>query len=418
MMRLLRRAAFGCAVLLLGLAWLVFSTEPLVTAVSLPSPWDMARARMLLAQHDPRAVQKPIERVLMLTQRDLDLLANYVGQRGQATVATAITPGVLIVRASRPIWGGALYLNVEADFIAGRSLLQARRVQIGGLPLPAGLVQSLLERELRLAFGEFDVLAVAQKHLRELRLDSGSLMLRYQVSEQLVQQLRRGNLVLPPADVLFAYHERLGQVVAAGDTAAPLRAVDLLRDLFQLAAQRATTGTARIENRAALIVLGAYLDDRGLAGFVPEARSWQPLRRRRVELAGRTDFPQHFVTSAAIAAEAGERLADALGIYKEIADTNFGSGFSFTDLAVDRAGAKFGTIAVASESSARALQARIAAGVEEQDLLPVVADLPEFLKADEFRARFQAVDSAPYRAQMAEIDRRVGATALYRALVP
>ena len=46
----------------------------------------------------------------------------------------------------------------------------------------------------------------------------------------------------------------------------------------------------------------------------------------------RDDFPKHFIISAALAAHAGTPLSDAVGVYKEIADSRGGSGFSFGTL--------------------------------------------------------------------------------------
>ena len=49
------------------------------------------------------------------------------------------------------------------------------------------------------------------------------------------------------------------------------------------------------------------------------------------------------------------RLSDVIGLYKEIEDSRGGSGFSFNDIAADRAGTRFGEKAVASEDSARGI---------------------------------------------------------------
>jgi hypothetical protein len=128
-----------------------------------------------------------------------------------------------------------------------------------------------------------------------------------------------------------------------------------------------------------------------------------------VTLSGRGDFPKHFIVSAALAAYAGEPLADAIGVYKEVADSRGGSGFSFNDIAADRAGSRFGTLAAASPASARKLQDRLGAQVRESDIMPATYDLPEFMPEPEFLRRFGGVDAPAYRQMMAEIERRVDA---------
>ena len=128
---------------------------------------------------------------------------------------------------------------------------------------------------------------------------------------------------------------------------------------------------------------------------------------QNITLDGRDDFAKHFMVSAAIAAYADTALADAIGLYKEIDDSRYGSGFSFNDIAADRAGTKFGEKAVANEDSAKELQRQLVLGVEDRDLMPKWKDLPEFLSEAEFKRRFNEVDSPAYRAMMQKIEQRV-----------
>ncbi|HMA80896.1 MAG TPA: hypothetical protein VKR81_08390, partial [Candidatus Binatia bacterium] len=142
------------------------------------------------------------------------------------------------------------------------------------------------------------------------------------------------------------------------------------------------------------------------------AKNWPRPAQHRVLLNGRDDFPKHFIVSAALAAKAGAPLADAVGVYKELADARGGSGFSFNDIAADRAGTRFGEYA-ADPASARRLQHRLRAGIRERDIMPGTADLPEFMPEAEFLRRFGGVDAPAYRKMMAEIERRIAALPLY-----
>ncbi len=183
--------------------------------------------------------------------------------------------------------------------------------------------------------------------------------------------------------------------------------------MFELAARRSTAaGGAAQENLAALLTLALHVNGRSWSEFVPAARDWPRPRPVVVTLYGRDDFPQHWLVSAAIAIEGGGPLADAVGLYKEVADMQRGgSGFSFNDLAADRAGRRYGLLAVQTPA---ALQDRLAAGVKEADLMPDVADLPEFMPADEFRRRYGAVGSPAYERMLALIDSRVDSLAPLR----
>jgi hypothetical protein len=169
-----------------------------------------------------------------------------------------------------------------------------------------------------------------------------------------------------------------------------------------------------VENRAAIFALAFYASGTGLAAVTPAAAQWPQARRRTVTLAGRDDFPKHFLISAVIAAAAGSPLADAVGLYKEVDDSRGGSGFSFNDLGADRAGTRFGEIASQSPERARKLAQALASGVKESDFMPDVADLPEFIPEAEFKRRYGGIGGPAYNSMMATIDARVASRPLLR----
>ena len=107
-------------------------------------------------------------------------------------------------------------------------------------------------------------------------------------------------------------------------------------------------------------------------------------------------------------------MADAIGLYKEVDDSRGGSGFSFNDIAADRACTRFGELAAGSPESALKLQRRVGEGVRESDLMPAVKDLPEFMSEAEFKSRFGGIGAPQYKRMMEDIERRIAALALYR----
>jgi hypothetical protein len=203
---------------------------------------------------------------------------------------------------------------------------------------------------------------------------------------------------------LAAYHKRLVKLNNYGYGARG-SLTTVLPELFALAAERSREQDPVAENRALLLVLGAWASGRGMGALLPEARvhPWRFL----LTLEDRRDLAQHFLVSAALAAAADTTLADAVGVFKEVSDADGGSGFSFTDLAADRAGTRFGERAVRSAESARLLQQQLAGGVAESALLPRIGDLPEYLSEPEFRRRYTAVGSPAYQELMQEIERRL-----------
>ena len=206
---------------------------------------------------------------------------------------------------------------------------------------------------------------------------------------------------------------RVMQAHAAAGDGAGLPLARLLPPLFTLAVQRSAGGSdALAENRAALLTLALQATGRRLSDLVPAIRAAPQPPGVTLTLAGREDFAQHFLISAVVALEGGGPLADAIGVYKEVADLRHGSGFSFNDIAADRAGTRLGLLA---RRDPQQLQDRLAQGVRESDFMPDVADLPEFLGRKEFLATYGGVDAPPYRHMLADIERRLDALPLLGA---
>jgi hypothetical protein len=186
-----------------------------------------------------------------------------------------------------------------------------------------------------------------------------------------------------------------------------------LAPLFQLARERATPESAAEENRAALIALAALFGDTRFERAAGAPPVGPRPDRKPVALGGRHDFMQHFVISAGLAATGGTGIADAIGVLKEVDDSRHGTGFSFTDIAADRAGVRFAEAAL-DPARARRLQDLLARGGREDAYFPKVADLPEFLDEPTFKRRFGAVDSPAYGKVVEEIERRLDALPVHR----
>jgi len=188
----------------------------------------------------------------------------------------------------------------------------------------------------------------------------------------------------------------------------------LIKTTMGLAFLRSTGGAGPDENRAALVAIMFYLNRWPIEAVVPEARSWPRIPQRTFALRGRTDLAQHFITSAAIAAAAGVPFADWAGLYKELSDARGGSGFSFSDLAADRAGRAFGQLATRDHESARRLQALAGERLTEDDIMPNVSGLADNLSESEFGRRFGGVGSPKYNEVVLEIDARISALPLHK----
>ena len=106
-------------------------------------------------------------------------------------------------------------------------------------------------------------------------------------------------------------------------------------------------------------------------------------------LRGRLDWSKHYAMSAALAAAEHPLISDAGGLMKKQLDAlTLGSGFSFGDLAADRAGVRFANAGTSSEAGAKSTQARAEECYDIDDLFPPIIDLPENLTLEQFRRNF------------------------------
>ncbi|WP_397534806.1 hypothetical protein [Roseateles sp.] len=397
-----------------GLAALALQGRPLVPSAASVAPADVARAKRLLRMNDPRRARPGELHSLRLSEGELVLLLNHLGRHQLAERAPAMRLRLLTARAELQAsfalssWG---WLNLQLGLREDGRQLAVDSLRLGRLPLPATLGQWMFAQGWH-RYGQRGELQLARELVQQVSLQPGQLEVSYRWQADSYKRLLGSLLDAQEQARLRAHAELLERWTrdSARQGVAPL--TELLPAAFALARQRsANGGDAAAENRAALVSLALYAVGRSPASLLSVAATRTQAHPLPLILQGRPDFPQHFIISAALAAAAGGPLADAIGVYKEQADALHGSGFSFNDLAADRAGARFGLLAMREPAQ---LQHRMAAGVREHELLPDLSDLPEYLSEAEFRRRYGGVDAPAYRHMMAAIEARLDGIALLR----
>ena len=406
---------FAVPLALTGVVFLAIDDHPKINRAAEITPDNIGRAKRILDKNDPRNLKPGAVRTISVSETDLDLAANYIAQQyagGSAHVALSGDVIHMSASVSLPRNPVARFMNTEAVLSPSSPLPRFERLRVGSVPLPGWLADWLLDRFLITYLGE-EAYNSARNAIRQVRIHDGSIAVTYQWQSNLPDHFRA--VFLPPdeRERLRVYQARLTGVTRSLKSP-NVSLIDLIHPLFETAQQRSQKGDPVAENRAAIFVLTFYVNDKNLEAVIPSAKDWPHPMQYQATLNGRHDFSQHFIVSAALAANAGTPLSDAVGLYKEIEDSRSGSGFSFNDIAADRAGTRFGEWATQSAASARRLQKRLGTGVNEQDLMPPTEDLPEFMAEAEFKRRFGGIDAPPYKHMMAEIERRIAALTLYR----
>jgi uncharacterized protein YfiM (DUF2279 family) len=401
----------------LAAAWALYMAidlEPTVRRAAEITPSNIERAKLVLEQNDPRKLRTGTRRSVTLNQQDLDVAANYLAHfyaNGSARLILNNRKAELAASLRPPQIPVIFYFNVMAKLTGDSPIPRIGELRVGRLLIPGFIANWFMTRTMVQLLGKEAVDAAVQT-VKQVDLKQGQLTVAYEWSANLPETLRSAAFTPDDQERLRTYQERLTLISSAPQTK-NVSLAELLVVLFELAEVRSRQGSPVAENRAAILVLALYVNDKPLGTILPAANNWPRPTRQTVTLNGRDDFSKHFIISAALAAKAGGPLSDAVGLYKEIEDSRRGSGFSFNDIAADRAGTRFGEYA-ANPASAQKLQRQLSAGIGEKDLMPATQDLPEFMPEREFIRRFGGVDGREYKKMMAGIERRVAALPLYR----
>lgn len=392
--------------ILVALILLSLDDEPALQHRADMTPQRIAQGKRVFDRNDPRRLKSGAITRVQLAERDLDLAANYAtNQVFDAVAGLTIDTGRAQVQTTLKLPDNPLgrFLNIKLELRQSETLPEIEYMRLGKLWIPGFLAEHLIHvgvtRLLPAADLQPLVLMVKRVEFRRKQM-----LVTYQWREDLPGKLTGALWPASDQQRLKVYQGRLEELTKGSNRS--LRLVDLFKPLFSLAGQRSSQGDAIAENRALILVLAFYVNQKDLNKLMPLAKTWPKPVWRSVLLSGRSDFSKHYLVSAMLAAYAGTPLADAVGLYKEIEDAHSGSGFSFNDIAADRAGRRMGELGVSDEKRARAIQ-ELLSGAMESDFMPATADLPEFMSEAEFNRRFGGLEGKKYRQMMGDIDGRI-----------
>jgi hypothetical protein len=421
---LLRRLGLRLGIVVVFLAVTVVVTgvlavdrAPAIGEALTVSPQDVGRVHALLKRYAPTRNQPGVVRTAWLGERDLELVLAEGGRRavGELRPRVRLFARRAWLQLSVPLPEGPWrvfgnWLNIEAVLEQRPGLPEVSQLRVGDLRLPAALAVFAVKSGLKGRALEAPVQLAAQAVNRVSFLPRMSVV-AFAWPDTNLRQALADTLLSPEDQARVRIHaERLSTVRAALGPGRPkLTLSQMLPPLVSLARDRlreggVAVGTPSEELRAAMLALALRAMPQVANKLLPTSRQWDAMLPFALTLRGRQDFPLHFLVSAIIAAEGNGPMADAVGIYKEIADSRGGSGFSFNDIAADRAGTRFGLLAV---NAPEVLLDRLSQPIADGDLLPPVDDLPEFLTAAQFRQRYGDVESPVYREQAQDIEQRL-----------
>ncbi len=404
------------------LAFLALSDEPLVEQGTVVVASDDAQRTNDILERYRRGANsgKPMAELKITEQEVASLLAFAARGLKSARVAVRMTPDGLDANLTIKLPANPIgrYANFSLGLLPSDKGIDISHVRVDKNDLPPRALIYILRYGFDALFGSDEtkgmISTIQSVHFAEQKMTiayrpSPGITIRLMAKINENEKLRVGD----PERVQL-YFARLQQ------TAQELRGgyVSLTRyiaPVFELAASRSTAGdeAAKIENEAAILALAIYFGDGRMGQVVSNIKGGARTGRFNVSIKRRHDLVQHYLTSAGLQIAAGENVANAIGEFKEIADTlSGGSGFSFSDIAADRAGVVF-ALQASDTKHARRIQAIMSQAASEDVFFPDIQGLPDNMSKAAFERRYGDVESALYKELLAEIERRIAAVPAY-----
>lgn len=399
---------------LLGLLLLVGLFVSQIVDLSPNSPLDWQPNQQMAKDIFHKASeQSQTKHDLTFDQRELNHILNSLLNRylDSNTQLTFQDENVAIVTTSlqlpKKLYG--YFLNIRFELHNDQHGLQLTQLTIGRITLPSVITQRIVNHLLQHSFlRHYYHLGV--QHVKSIQINHKQLVASYEL-KTIGSGLANIN-TLDPATLSF-YQDQITLITQQHNSDWRLSLADLLSPLFKIAAQRSSLQNATTDNIAIIYAVSSYVNHNDMPFYLAIKPAINQTVFEPVYLYKRTDQAKHFMLSAVLTISGGTQLADIMGQEKELRDAQTKSGFSFIDLAADRAGMKFSQQAIQSPASAKALQNVMAHIKDYREFMPEVQDLPEKLTQTQFSQRFDGIGSPSYKAIMQQIDDRIMQLPLY-----
>lgn len=407
-------------------AWYGLDDTPLVTKGPEVGVLDINAAKEFLEQYDPRNLPDGKITVINANQRQINT-ALAAALAAAPFLKARVVPsrfGLLgAVTAAPPIPENPFgnYLNVRMLIESSTEGLKIGRLSVGDIEVPTIIVRPVFMLIMDQLAGAGRGKAFLET-IRSVQVTGSQVRIVYRPKDGLLDDLKsaaKDTVAAGDPEITKVYWQKMHEIHRTTPTGSRVSMVQYLQPIFSLAKQRSAGGNAVEENKAAIFAMAMFFGDIRLERFIGKVREGEnsggPRKISHVRLGNRHDWVQHYMLSAGLTLAGGRGIADFIGEAKEVDDaTNKASGFSFTDLAADRAGVRFAEVATGSVDGARRMQEFLSRPVGERQFFPEIRDLPEGLTAAQFKAQYGERDSAQYLRMVAEIDRRIATIPMYR----
>lgn len=399
--KLVRRLGIGITAVLIIFALLFISPRPTVPVQQRPSAEDIHAARQVWQQlkmtRGKAATEVRVENRMI---SGLSALARDA--TGVPRIEAILSEGELRGRASVSLPLG-LWLNASASATGSHRGFPSYRLTVGRLPLPSAVGRPLadLARSIFLIRGAR--IPPLDELVQDISIERDHAVARVKLPSRagLVDRV----IAASSREISNELTQDIFCRIAAAQRAEPIGTLpELVRRTFAGGPGANPEGY----NRASFVALSlAVLGERAEA-LLPggaELRKNCAFPAGAVRLQGRADLAMHWVLSAGLTSVLGPQAAENLGEWKELDDSlPDGSGFSFVDLAADRAGVQTALLAL-DPQTAGATKKKLSRATDDYMLPEALLQAPEGLSDTSFVQRFGSLERKHYREAVSRIDR-------------
>jgi len=385
--------------------------KPVVSKNWQLTPQDIQRVKQIIST--TRLRQRGVK-TLTLNEKDLNIATSYILNRfvdnhSKVTISPEGLNFLFSIKLPENILGK--YLNINFKLSKRQGFPVITNLSFGKFTIADELAGLIIENIINYSQLKQYYLLLG-RYIKGITINSKQVKITYLMTP--ASYIAAQNYLLEHADnnMFAVYQRKLNDVVRAYNPSRRLSLADLLRPLFQLATQRSTLENSIAENRAIIFIVSAYVNSREVFKFLSYDLRHRPIIYPAF-IYQRTDMAKHFMTLAAVTSSGSTYLAHLLGQEKEMVDAKQGSGFSFVDLAADRAGMYFGRMATSSPKNALKFQQAMANIKDYTAFMPEVRDLPENMNKQKFKAQFDSVYSPAYQDILRKIDTRISSCPVY-----
>jgi len=421
--KLLVRYIIRLSILLLLLS-LALSTSSIIKSKQSLSPAEIKIAKDKVKELRQKFSSSNNFVELSLSQNDLDAIMAVASHTiPQSRFNSVLSPYGIALSASKKINTRLfdVYINVNCLLTINFDKFEIDYCDLGSIPLPGWLLKSTIQTTTSFIFGD-EVEETLTRLIDSGRIVNNKIIFTTTKSTDFKNQVNASMKTAASVirtvnnstdihnDKVQLYIEKLHTLEHSTHSLAYY-----IGKAFFFAQQRSIEHDPIIENTAALWALSIVYSNRGFSRLIG-LENKMPGVNANTTLRGREDLKLHFLYSVILEQMGDQDLALNIGELKELLDSNKGgSGYSFSDLAADKAGALFSNAVTSSEDNAIYAQNLLANITNEDSFFPYIHDLPDGFKANEFERVFEKINSELYNKQEKRITDRINKLALYNS---